>query len=511
MKSRSTLLRRIALSVFASLLVSGAVMLVLLRVAASRFERSAVDRLSGLGARAAVRELSLVGPDERPARLRVLARDFSVPLDIVPGASLPMPMPPPGEPFDPPGPPGAPPPMGPPPGFGPEGSHEYEHEHEPRFGRARGHDFAPGFISPIAHGPGRGRRHGHGGFWARMGLPPGGVVLPPEHGPRDGGPGAIRVAYPLPDGQALVVGPIEPPLPNGFWPIGFIAFGFLVLATGLASALVAWPLSRRLRAIEDAVEALSRGDFDARVEGPRDDALGRVAAALDRSAERLRRLFAEREELLQAVSHELGTPLSRMRFQLELLEHAAEPAKREKHLRALDQEIQELDELSSELVRWVEADARELHPEPTDVRPLLDEVIELERAATTRDVPVELVVRDGAALRARVEPRAFERAVENVLRNALRYAHSRVRIEAFTEGPALQVRVSDDGPGIPQADRARVLQPFVRLERSRSREHGGTGLGLAIARRIVERHAGAVSIGESTDGGAAITLSWPVT
>jgi two-component system sensor histidine kinase RstB len=288
---------------------------------------------------------------------------------------------------------------------------------------------------------------------------------------------------------------------------GLVAF--FVFASLVITLLVALPLARRMRAIERAVEELSRGNFNARVEGDRDDALGPIATALDRSAERLKRLFAERVELLQAVSHEIGTPLSRMRFHLEILEHATDGAQREKHLRAIDGEIRELDEMSSELVHWMEADAAELPLRDIPLRACLEELVELERAASPRDIPATLDVPD--ALVARAEPRLFARAIENLVRNALRYARERVVVSARIEAGRLEVSVRDDGPGIPEASRERVFQPFVRLDRSRSRAEGGAGLGLAIARRIVERHGGTIEIRQAPEGGAELRTRWPLT
>jgi signal transduction histidine kinase len=122
----------------------------------------------------------------------------------------------------------------------------------------------------------------------------------------------------------------RPPMPLGPFRTPTPALvAFMVLVVLLTSMLIAVPLTRRMRAIERAVELLSTGDFRARTEGPRDDMLGGIARALDRSAERLQRLFAERDELLQAVSHEIGTPLSRMRFHIEMLGTLDDPAQRE--------------------------------------------------------------------------------------------------------------------------------------------------------------------------------------
>ena len=238
-----------------------------------------------------------------------------------------------------------------------------------------------------------------------------------------------------------------------------------------------------------------------------DDALGAIAGALDHTAERLDRLFREREELLQAVSHELGTPLSRMRFHLEALRRAVPDDAAAARVRAIDDEIRELDELSSELVSWAEADSARLATTQLDPVASLDTMLELERETTVR--PLACVLDAAPDTHLRAERRLFERAVENLVRNAVRHASSAVTVRVRREGAWVSVSVCDDGPGVPESERERVLLPFVRLDRARSRSSGGAGLGLAIARRIVERHGGRIAVDRAPEGGAAFTTWWP--
>ena len=110
----------------------------------------------------------------------------------------------------------------------------------------------------------------------------------------------------------------------------------------------------------------------------------------------------------------------------------------------------------------------------------------------------------------RASERAFDRAVGNVVSNALRYGRSEVRVELEVAGDRLRVAVCDDGPGIPPEDRARVLQPFARLDASRNRGSGGVGLGLAIVARIVATHGGTLRIEDAALGGARVVTEWPL-
>jgi signal transduction histidine kinase len=105
--------------------------------------------------------------------------------------------------------------------------------------------------------------------------------------------------------------------------------------------------------------------------------------------------------------------------------------------------------------------------------------------------------------------RLFRRAVRNLLSNALRHARSHVRVSITQSSGTILIQIDDDGPGIPASERTRVLEPFVRLDESRSRELGGVGLGLTIVERIVRATGGSLRIGEASSGGASVAISWP--
>lgn len=282
---------------------------------------------------------------------------------------------------------------------------------------------------------------------------------------------------------------------------------FVLCASALTSVLVAVPFAKRLKAIEDGIDRLASGDFKRDALPADGGAIGAISAALDRSSERIDRMFAERAELLQAVSHELGTPLSRVRFILALLERASTDEERAKRVRELEREVNELDALSSELVHYVEADAAKLAIEPISLAKVVDTLVAEERLASKRDIETTVNVASDIELEA--NRRHFSRAISNLVRNGLRYTRTKVSVDARVEGDMVVIAVNDDGRGIPEEARERVLQPFVRLEASRTRSGGGAGLGLAIVRRIVERHGGTLTIEQSPYGGASLISKWP--
>jgi signal transduction histidine kinase len=303
---------------------------------------------------------------------------------------------------------------------------------------------------------------------------------------------------------ALAVGPLHPVLPVQRFPLGVVLA--IVLCPLIASA-VALRIAQQLKKVERASAALAAGSLDARVDnvsGPSHE----LAASFNAMAAKVERLVKERDELIQAISHELGSPLSRLRFQLELLGSDEDRQGSARRLEAITRELDDLDELVAELLRWVQSDEPRLNVEPFDAVQPLSDLLELARLEPTGDgVSVRAELPQTALIHA--DQRQFQRAVENLLRNAVRYARTEVSLELSDEGDQVKVTVQDDGPGIPEQQRDKVLQPFARLDKDRSRENGGAGLGLAIVNRIVVGHGGSLTIGSSASGGARVETTWP--
>ncbi len=316
--------------------------------------------------------------------------------------------------------------------------------------------------------------------------------------PLDGGDSWLVVAPP-------VRGPPQPPNPV----IGLVSS--LVALVVTAVGLTAWPLTRRIRKLQRGIRAIGEGRATAPLSERGRDVLADLARTVNGMAERVTRSLRDRDELLQAVSHEIGTPLARMRFQLDLLEHSS-PQRRSEYEGALQRELDELDQLASELVSWIEADAGRHASRAVDASTLVEAAVDAWAASPDAGGKrLRLVVApDVVTATINAEPRQFERVLDNVLRNAWRHARSEVVVEVTRAEQWLRVSVGDDGEGIPANDRDRVLEPFVRLDQGAGSGTRGTGLGLAIARRIVQRHGGRIWIEESPQGGAAVHTTWPI-
>jgi two-component system sensor histidine kinase RstB len=177
-------------------------------------------------------------------------------------------------------------------------------------------------------------------------------------------------------------------------------------------------------------------------------------------------------------------------------------------VRALVVDLDELDSLSTDLVGWMETDsgsrtARDI----LTLAPLLQLLVELEHHSAGESVRGE--VRVAPDVTAWVDQRQFQRALENLLRNAFRYAQKLVVVEAWITGDSVEVEVRDDGPGIPPTQWTTVLEPFVRTDSAPTRAHRGLGLGLAIVRRIVDAHGGQIAVTSAPEGGTCVRTTWP--
>jgi two-component system sensor histidine kinase RstB len=193
---------------------------------------------------------------------------------------------------------------------------------------------------------------------------------------------------------------------------------------------------------------------------------------------------------------------------MELLENQSD-AQREERLDAMTRELDALDELVAELLGYVQSDELQLDRQVFDPHRGLKDLAELARLEAPQDRAVELDLALPTDASVFADPRLFQRAVENVLRNAIKYARGNVLLELTQDEEHVRLAIHDDGPGIPKDLREKVMIPFFRLEPDRDRKTGGVGLGLAIVSRIVHRHGGRLAIDSSPLGGAMVETWWP--
>lgn len=286
----------------------------------------------------------------------------------------------------------------------------------------------------------------------------------------------------------------------------------VLLVTAIAIALLLRPMARQLRLVEQAARAISMGDLNARVDESKVRSAKSLAGAFNQMATRTETLLRTQREILQTVSHELRTPLSRIRFAIDLIEAAEDDADRSMRLQAVDDAISELDELVGELLQYVRLESSEpdLDRQPLSLEESFHMLIDRYSAffPTVSFSTCSPEADSASEVFVLVSPTAFHRAIGNLLSNAGRHAKTQVSVSLAVDDGLVSISVEDDGPGIPESDRDRVLEPFTRLEGNV--ETQGVGLGLAIVRRIVIQHGGSVSIGTGNLRGCRISTSWPM-
>jgi signal transduction histidine kinase len=286
-----------------------------------------------------------------------------------------------------------------------------------------------------------------------------------------------------------------------------------VLAIGVPAlvallTLAAWLLiGRALRPVRVMTQcAAGIADATARdrlAVPPTSDEIGELARTLNGMLDRLADAARRQREFVSDASHELRSPIAATRTQIEVALAHPGRAEPEAVMRGVLAEVTRLEDLVADLLALARLDER--RPAP-DEEIDLDDVV-LEDAARTRAVPVD--TRSVTAVKVRGERKSLAHLVRNLLDNAARHAATRVEVStALDDGVPILV-VDDDGPGIPEADRARVFERFTRLSSSRSRDGGGAGLGLALVRRVVEQHGGAVRVDRSLRGGARLEVRFP--
>jgi two-component system osmolarity sensor histidine kinase EnvZ len=275
----------------------------------------------------------------------------------------------------------------------------------------------------------------------------------------------------------------------------FIAWvvGASLILTGIAVIFMRNQV-RPIRRLALAAENFGKGRDTMRLKPAGALEVRQAAAAFLTMRDRIRRQIAQRTEMLAGVSHDLRTPLTRMKLQLALLGDGEET----EELRA---DVSEMETMIDAYLAFARGEGGEL-PQRTDMVQLLREVIDRQpgrdRAVLEAPEPIDLMVR----------PSAIRRCLGNLIGNALRYGGN-VRVGAGWRQRTLTVVVDDDGPGIPPESREDVFRPFFRLESSRNVSTGGVGLGLSIALDIAHVHGGEIALEDSPMGGLRVVLTLP--
>lgn len=317
--------------------------------------------------------------------------------------------------------------------------------------------------------------------------------------------------------KVLVVGPLSAtrnPQNNERLPLDLRLRLLTWSLIGVIFAIALWfwvrPVWRDLEALRQTARDLGDGNFDAPPPLVQTQLFAPLADTLNSMTERVRQLLATHRELSCGISHELRTPIARMRFALEMLSETADLTERKRLWAMMEADLDELDQLIDTSLTYArfEREVPEAHFSSVLFAEWLgDEVDSVRLLGRQLNVTVD-TGKLPENLRVDVDRKAMPYALRNLLRNAFKYASRQIRVSAELQGELIAVHVDDDGIGIPEEEREHVFSAFTRLDRSRDRSTGGYGLGLAIARRVLELHGGTAYASQSPLGGARFTLCW---
>ncbi|MFI4930798.1 MAG: ATP-binding protein [Burkholderiales bacterium] len=307
--------------------------------------------------------------------------------------------------------------------------------------------------------------------------------------PGEGGP-------PRPKGIGWTAMLLPPQWPPGVGLLALLALLFVAVAAGAYP--VVRSLTRRLESLKAGVERFGAGSLGQRVDESGRDEVAAVARSFNLAAERVETLLRSHQSLLANASHELRSPLARLKMAVAMLPQA-DGAPRDALRREAEANIAELDALVEEvlLASRLDAGAWSLKPESVELLGLAAE------EAARVDAQVE-----GTTCTVSGDERLLRRALRNLLENARRYGDGEIEVFVGRQGPSARLSVCDRGPGVPEGYRERIFEAFFRLPGHAERE-GGVGLGLSLVKQIAERHGGSVRCEARDGGGSCFVITLP--
>lgn len=307
------------------------------------------------------------------------------------------------------------------------------------------------------------------------------------------------VFVPLDDGRSVAIS-----LDRGQrWtpPHLWMPLGLLAIALVLGSYWAARRITRRLSQLEASVSRFGQGELEVRAEERGDDEIARLARSFNHSAARIADLLRTQRRMLQSASHELRSPLARLRMALELFGDGIDEEQTRKRLASdAERDVVELDELIDELLLAARLEDSELPKEMASVD--LAAIARAETCLLGASARIEELMVTGNA-------RMLKSLIRNLLENAKRHGREPVSLTLQREGNEAVLSVEDAGDGVPLEDRARIFEPFYRATGAREGRGGGTGLGLSLVRSVARHHGGDV-VYISLPHGSRFEARWPI-
>ena len=288
-----------------------------------------------------------------------------------------------------------------------------------------------------------------------------------------------------------------------------IVWLFFLAGFALYCVLLIWFLSRRVRELEKVTIAFASGDFNARADTSSSKSVGTLNKSFNHMADKVSRLITTNRMLTNAVAHELRTPIFRLQWQADLLADASLNQQQQKYVDSIVEDIDEMESMVAELLYYAKMERPNTEIQTSSVA--LSSFTQSLLPKWQRDTQLSVLIDDSSSPMTTIEadPQLLKRALDNLLRNAMRYAQNQIVLEIVETPDKSCIRIHDDGCGVEEKDWPHLFDAFYSADKSRNKSTSGFGLGLAIVKQIVELQKGEVSISHSPYGGACFTICFP--
>ncbi|WP_139683673.1 sensor histidine kinase [Vibrio tasmaniensis] len=305
-----------------------------------------------------------------------------------------------------------------------------------------------------------------------------------------------------PNDESLVRQKIE--LEDNLLWVFFVA-SFIVY--GLGHLII---IFRRVKKLETATLRFSEGDLSSRAETSGGSAIGSLNKSFNLMADRIHRLIESNRSLTNAVAHELRTPIFRIQWQAEMLKDTPLNKEQQGTIESIVEDTEEMEKMVDELLYYAKLDSCDLDnlQQPLEIRDFLDHAMSRWNKETELNIDLSLPEKPRLIL---ADDTLLNRALDNLVRNAMKFARSQVSIEATVYQDKLKIAVHDDGDGVAKEHRARLFEPFYVGDKARNKAKSGHGLGLSIVKKICVQHGATVQVAQSnTLKGAVFIIAFPL-
>ncbi|ABG39514.1 periplasmic sensor signal transduction histidine kinase [Paraglaciecola sp. T6c] len=290
----------------------------------------------------------------------------------------------------------------------------------------------------------------------------------------------------------------------------------VLLISAVLCSLIAWSLVKPLKQLQVATKRMASGALSSRVGSAsyRGDEIGRLGRDFNYMAEQVETLLNGQKRLLADISHELRSPLTRMQLAIGIAqqqEPSSNTKSNEQALARIEKEAHQMEHMVAQVLMLSRLDnnARDSKKQPVSFDTLLTELLaDCEFEAQSQGKTLTVDIDSDAKINA--DEDLLTSGIENVLRNAVKYANQQVSFTLKIDGPDVNLVICDDGKGIPDSDLEHIFQPFYRVSSARERDSGGIGLGLAIASRAIAAHEGTIEARNRVKGGLSVHIRLPI-